>query len=52
MPLTSADFAALAQARKLKPLGAEDYQRWVELIERHHPKPHRLNTEVEEPFKL
>jgi hypothetical protein len=52
MPLTAADLEALARARKLTPLSAEDYQRWVDLIERHHGKPSRLNTDADEPFTL
>ena len=52
MPLTAADLEALARARNLRPLSAEDYQRWVDLIEKHHGARERLNTDSDEPFTL
>lgn len=52
MPLKAADLEALARARKLRPMTAEDYQRWVDLIEKHHPQVRRLNTDADEPFTL
>ena len=52
MPLTAADLEALARARTLTPLSAEEYQRWVDLIRQHHGEPSRLNTDADEPFTL
>lgn len=52
MPLTAADLEALARARNLKPLSAEEYQRWVDWIAEHHGEPRRLNTDADEPFTL
>lgn len=52
MPLTAADLEALARARKLKPLSAADYQRWVDLIEKHHGARRWNNTDSDEPFTL
>ena len=52
-PLTAADLEALARARNLRPLSAEAYQAWVDLIEKHHGKPEHLgNTDSDEPFTL
>jgi hypothetical protein len=52
--VTSADLEALAQARKLRPLSAAEYQEWVELIERYHPEARRGKGTMEgaEPFTL
>lgn len=53
MPLTAADLEALARARELRPLTAEQYQAWVDLIEKHHGAPARPgNTDADEPFTL
>lgn len=52
MPLTAADLEALDRARVLRPLSAEDYQRWVDLIEKYHGVRHWLNTDSDEPFTL
>ena len=53
MPLTAADIEALARARDLPPLDAQEYQQWCDLITRHHPPPPRpLNTDDDEPFTL
>lgn len=53
MPLTAADLEALARARNLRPLSAEQYQAWVDLIEKHHgAPPHLDNTDADEPFTL
>ncbi len=53
MPLTSADLEALARARQLKPLSAEEYQRWVDLIEKYHGARERDgNSITDEPFTL
>jgi hypothetical protein len=52
-PLTAADLEALARARNLRPLTPEDYQAWVDLIEKHHGLPPRDgNTDADEPFTL
>jgi hypothetical protein len=52
MPLTSADLEALARSRRLRPLTADDYQRWVDLITVGQRPVHRLNTDADEPFEL
>lgn len=53
MPLTAADIEALDRARNLRPLSAEDYQRWHDLmIKCHGQPPHRDNTDADEPFTL
>lgn len=53
MPLTAADIEALDRARNLRPLSAEDYQRWHDLLIKHHGQPpHRDNTDADEPFTL
>ncbi len=53
MPLTSADLEALARSRQLRPLTAEDYQRWVDLVTAGQPpRDPRLNTDSDEPFEL
>jgi hypothetical protein len=53
MPLTSEDLEALARARQLRPLSADNYQRWVDLLTLHHPpRDPRLNTDSDEPFEL
>lgn len=53
MPLTAADIEALARARNLRPLSADEYQRWVNLmVEIYGEPPHRNNTDADEPFTL
>lgn len=55
MPLTAADLEALARARNLRPLSAQQYQDWVDLIVKHHghgSAPRRENTDDDEPFTL
>lgn len=53
MPLTSEDLEALARSRRLRPLSADDYQRWVDLLTIHHPPGvPRRNTDSDEPFEL
>jgi hypothetical protein len=52
MPTTAEDVAALDRARLLQPLPPGDYQRWIDLIEAHHPLPSRNNTDADEPFEL
>jgi hypothetical protein len=53
MPLTSDDLEAMARSRRLRPLTAADYQRWVDLITAHQPRRDpRLNTDADEPFEL
>jgi hypothetical protein len=49
--ITAADLEALARARELRPLSAEEYQEWVELIQRHHPTV-RHDANDDEPFVL
>jgi hypothetical protein len=54
VPTTSADLEALARARQLRPLSADEYQQWVDLVHAHHPPPDRDETgrEADEPFSL
>jgi hypothetical protein len=53
MPLTSEDLEALAHSRRLRPLTADDYQRWIDLITAGQPRRDpRLNTDSDEPFEL
>jgi hypothetical protein len=53
MPLTAADLEALARARNLRPLTAEAYQRWVDLVTAGQPpRDPRLNNDSDEPFEL
>jgi len=53
MPLTEADIQALERARDLRPLSADQYQRWHDLMSEHHGQPpHRDNTDADEPFTL
>ena len=55
MPLTSADLEALARSRNLRPLSAEKYQEWVDLIVKHHGVGRNVrdtNTDDDEPFTL
>lgn len=52
MPLTAADFVALARSRNLRPLSARQYQDWVDLIEKHHGIPRRETNAGDEPFTL
>lgn len=52
IPTTEADIAALERARTLRPLSPDEYQRWANLIEKHHPQPHRNNSDADEPFEL
>ncbi|MEA2570341.1 MAG: hypothetical protein QOI24_2342 [Acidobacteriota bacterium] len=49
--ITAADLEALARARELRPLSAEEYQEWVDLIHRHHPAT-RPEPSDDEPFTL
>ena len=51
MPLTAADLEAMERSRRLRPLTADDYQRWVDLITAGQPpRDPRLNTDSDEPF--
>ena len=52
MPTTAEDIAALERARTLHPLPPGEYQRWVDLIEAHHPPERRDNTDEDQPFEL
>lgn len=53
MPLTAADLEALARSRNLRPLTADDYQRWVDLVTAGQPpRDPRLNNDSDEPFEL
>jgi hypothetical protein len=52
MPTTPADTAALERARMLRPLPPGDYQRWIDLLEAHHPVVQRGNRDSDEPFEL
>lgn len=53
MPLTAADLKALARARQLRPLSAENYQRWVDLITAGQPpRDPRVNSDTDEAFEL
>ena len=50
-----ADLEALARARQLRPLTAEEYQQWVDLVAKHHPfamKDRETNHDTDEPFTL
>jgi hypothetical protein len=49
MPLTSDDLEALARSRQLRPLTADEYQRWADLL---NPHTSRLNTDDDKPFEL
>jgi hypothetical protein len=49
MPLTAADLEALARSRHLRPLSADAYQRWADLLD---PRTPRLNTDDDAPFEL
>jgi hypothetical protein len=52
--ITAADIEALARARELRPLSAQDYQEWVELIRLHHPDAvsRDRSDDDREPFTL
>ena len=52
--ITQADLDALDAARKLPPLSPDEYQKWVDLLERHHPDAMREKPSMEgaEPFTL
>jgi hypothetical protein len=52
MPLTSADLEALARSRNLRPLTAEEYQRWTDLLRAHHPGEKAADDHSDEPFEL
>lgn len=52
MPLTAADLDALARSRETTPLPDADYQRWVDLMLKHHRPFHWDNTDSDEPFTL
>lgn len=52
MPLTEADLDALDRARELTPLSWEEYQRWVDLVEKHHGTRPRIPPYSSEPFTL
>lgn len=53
MPLTEADIEALDRARRLRPMSAEAYQAWCDLVFRYHPPaPRDTNSDDDEPFTL
>ena len=51
---TEADFEALEEARKLRPMSAAEYMEWLALIERYHPEAlaKRESMEGAVPFTL
>ena len=52
MPTTPEDVEALARARELPLIPPEEYQRLIDLLMKHHPRPHDGNAYSDEPFTL
>lgn len=52
VPTTAADVEALWKARRLKPMAADEYQHWVDLIFAGRPRTRSRNSAEDEPFEL
>lgn len=49
---TPGDVEALWRARRLRPMEADEYQQWVDLIFADRPRTRTRNTADDEPFEL